>query len=92
MTFSLRRNSDQALPASHTIKVMFNLPADFPFGGVSNVPGILMKQAEQEGQAWNGVQVASWMSQALGRDVHPTRGWEVLRRWGFKQKVPRESE
>lgn len=49
----------------------------------------LMKQAEQEGQAWNGVQVASWMSQALGRDVHPTRGWEVLRRWGFKQKVPR---
>src|SRR5262245_65901094 len=26
---------------------MFNLPADFPFGGISNVPGILMKQAEQ---------------------------------------------
>ena len=25
---------------------MFNLPADFPFGGISNVPGILMKQAE----------------------------------------------
>jgi len=25
----------------------FNLPADFPFGGISNVPGILMKQAEQ---------------------------------------------
>jgi hypothetical protein len=47
MTFSLRRNSDQALPASHTIEVTFNLPADFPFGGISNVPGILMKQAEQ---------------------------------------------
>ncbi|MEA2930495.1 MAG: hypothetical protein QOG38_2923 [Hyphomicrobiales bacterium] len=47
MTFSLRRNSDQAMPASHTIEVMFNLPADFPFGGISNVPGILMKQAEQ---------------------------------------------
>jgi hypothetical protein len=26
---------------------MFKLPADFPFGGISNVPGILMKQAEQ---------------------------------------------
>jgi hypothetical protein len=26
---------------------MFNLPADFPFGGINNVPGILMKQAEQ---------------------------------------------
>src|SRR5216117_2701309 len=36
-----------ALSASHTIEIMFNLPADFPFGGISNVPGILMKQAEQ---------------------------------------------
>jgi hypothetical protein len=47
MTFSLRRNTDQALPASHTMEVTFNLPADFPFGGIANVPGILMKQAEQ---------------------------------------------
>jgi hypothetical protein len=47
MTFSLRRNTDQALPASHTVEVTFNLPADFPFGGIANVPGILMKQAEQ---------------------------------------------
>ncbi len=47
MTMSIRRNTDQALPASHTVEIMFNLPADFPFGGVSNVPGILMKQAEQ---------------------------------------------
>lgn len=47
MTFSLRRNTDQTLPASHTIEVMFNLPADFPQGGISNVPGVLMKQAEQ---------------------------------------------
>jgi hypothetical protein len=47
MTFSLRRNTDQTLPASHTIEITFNLPADFPFGGIQNVPGILMKQAEQ---------------------------------------------
>lgn len=47
MTFSIRRNTDQTLPASHTIEVMFNLPADFPPGGISNVPGVLMKQAEQ---------------------------------------------
>jgi hypothetical protein len=47
MTLSMRRNTDQALPASHTVEVTFNLPADFPFGGISNVPGILMKQAEQ---------------------------------------------
>jgi hypothetical protein len=47
MTWSLRRNADQNLPASHTIEIMFNLPADFPGGGISNVPGVLMKQAEQ---------------------------------------------
>jgi hypothetical protein len=47
MTWSLRRNTDQALPASHTIEIMFTLPADFPGGGVANVPGILMKQSEQ---------------------------------------------
>jgi hypothetical protein len=47
VTWSLRRNTDKALPASHTIEVMFNLPADFPGGGISNVPGILMKQSEQ---------------------------------------------
>src|SRR5579862_278034 len=47
VTWSLRRNTDKALPASHTIEVMFNLPADFPGGGISNVPGVLMKQAEQ---------------------------------------------
>jgi hypothetical protein len=47
MTLSFRRNTDPALPASHTIEIMFNLPADFPFGGINNVPGILMKQAEQ---------------------------------------------
>ena len=47
VTWSLRRNTDQALPASHTIEVMFNLPADFAGGGIANVPGILMKQSEQ---------------------------------------------
>jgi hypothetical protein len=47
MTWSLRRNTDQALPASHTIEILFNLPADFAGGGIANVPGILMKQSEQ---------------------------------------------
>ena len=47
VTWSLRRNTDKALPASHTIEIMFNLPADFPGGGIANVPGVLMKQAEQ---------------------------------------------
>ena len=47
MTWSLRRNTDKALPASHTIEIMFTLPADFSEGGVANVPGVLMKQDEQ---------------------------------------------
>jgi hypothetical protein len=47
VTWSLRRNTDQALPASHTIEIMFNLPPDFPGGGIANVPGVLMKQSEQ---------------------------------------------
>ena len=47
MTWSLRRNTDKALPASHTIEIMFTLSADFPEGGINNVPGVLMKQNEQ---------------------------------------------
>lgn len=46
MTWTLRRNNDASLPASHTIEIMFTLPADAPSGGVQNVPGVLMKQAE----------------------------------------------
>jgi hypothetical protein len=47
MTWSLRRNTDKALPASHTLEILFTLPADFPEGGIGNVPGVLMKQNEQ---------------------------------------------
>jgi len=47
VTLSLRRNTDQSLPASHTIEIVFTLPADSPSGGVQKVPGVLMKQAEQ---------------------------------------------
>jgi hypothetical protein len=58
MTWSLRRNNDPNLPASHTVEIMFRLPPDFPAGGVSNVPGILMKQAEQSrGQPLSGLAV-----------------------------------
>jgi hypothetical protein len=46
VAWSLRRNTDQSLPASHTIEIVFNLPTDTPSGGVQNVPGVLMKQSE----------------------------------------------
>ena len=47
VTLSLRRNTDKALPASHTIQIMFNLPPDFPGEGVSSMPGIFAKSSEQ---------------------------------------------
>jgi hypothetical protein len=47
VTWTLRRNTDKALPASHTVEIMFNLPPDFAGGGIANVPGVLMKESEQ---------------------------------------------
>jgi hypothetical protein len=38
--WSLRRNDDRRLPASHTVEIVFTLPPDFPHGGISNVPGM----------------------------------------------------
>jgi hypothetical protein len=47
VAWSLHRNTDKALPASQTIKIKFNLHADFPGGGIADVPGILMAQVDQ---------------------------------------------
>lgn len=47
VSFVLRRNMDQTLPASHTIEISFTLPQDFPFGGIANVPGVSAKQGPQ---------------------------------------------
>jgi hypothetical protein len=55
---SLRRNDDKQLPASHTVEIVFALPPDFVHGGISNIPGILMKQGETtRGIPLNGVAV-----------------------------------
>jgi hypothetical protein len=45
---TIRRNLDQALPASHTIEIVFDTPPDFPFGEVGSIGGILMKPSEPE--------------------------------------------
>ncbi|MGL4286983.1 MAG: hypothetical protein ACRCVA_11600 [Phreatobacter sp.] len=47
VTLTIRRNLDETLPATHTIEVVFALPRDFQFGGVAEVPGVLMKPSEQ---------------------------------------------
>jgi TIR domain len=46
MRWSLRRNDDKTLPASHTVEVMFTLPPDFAHGGITNILGVLTKQSE----------------------------------------------
>lgn len=47
MSFTVRRNLDQSLPASHTIEILFSTPADFQPGGIADVPGVLMEDTEQ---------------------------------------------
>ena len=42
-----------------------------------------------DGGVWSGPKVAAWMSQQLGRSIHPQRGWEMLRRLTFSLGYPR---
>jgi hypothetical protein len=44
VTWSLGRNTDKGMPATHVVKIIFTVPPDSS-GGIYNVPGILMKQA-----------------------------------------------
>jgi hypothetical protein len=67
VVWSLRRNTDKSLSASHTIEIAFTLPADFPHGGVSSIPGLLMKPSEQT----RGVPLA-------GQSVKVTTGFFLL--------------
>jgi SAM domain (Sterile alpha motif) len=47
MILSMRRNTDKTLPATHTIEMTFNLPADFSGGSIANVAAVVMKQSEE---------------------------------------------
>ena len=47
MSFTLRRNVEQTLPASHTIEIIFTTPPDFSPGGIADIPGVSMDQTEQ---------------------------------------------
>jgi hypothetical protein len=46
MLLTFRRNTDPALPASHTIELLFEVPAGFQPGGIADVPGLLMKASK----------------------------------------------
>ena len=56
--WSLRRNDDKQFPASHAIEIVFTLPPDFPHRGISNIPGILVRQGQTaRGVPLNGVAI-----------------------------------
>ncbi len=58
ITWTLRRDTESNGSTSHTVEIMFKLPPDFPSGGIFNVPGIWMKQAEEtQGTALAGLAV-----------------------------------
>jgi hypothetical protein len=46
ITWSLRRNTDKSLPASHIVEITFKPSPDLSPGSISNVPGMLMKRTE----------------------------------------------
>jgi hypothetical protein len=57
-TIAIRRNLDRALPASHTVDVSFELPANSPSKGVQDMVGIMMKPNEEApGQNLAGTRV-----------------------------------
>lgn len=45
---TIKRNTDNSLPASHIIEVVFSVPADFEGGAIENLQRIAMKRTEQD--------------------------------------------
>jgi CHAT domain-containing protein len=62
LAWSLRRNRDVALPASHVMELRFTVAAEVGAGSVENVPGILMKPSEEA----RGAQLAGLSVKVLG--------------------------
>lgn len=50
-----------------------------------------LQEAPFDGDLWDGPKVAQWMSELLGRPIHPQRGWEYLKAMGLRLCRPRPS-
>ncbi|MCW1838746.1 caspase family protein [Prosthecomicrobium hirschii] len=46
LSLSVRPNTDKSFPASHLIELRFEVPRDFDNKGVSNAPGLILKQLD----------------------------------------------
>ncbi|NJK37734.1 MAG: helix-turn-helix domain-containing protein [Oscillatoriales cyanobacterium RM2_1_1] len=49
----------------------------------------VLQEPPADGDLWDGPKVAAWMSELLGRHVHPQRGWEYLRAMEMRRRRPR---
>lgn len=49
----------------------------------------LRTEKPPDGGLWTAAKVAQWMSEQLGRPLAEVRGWEVLRRLGWRPLRPR---
>jgi DUF2939 family protein len=47
LTMSIRRNLDPTLPATHTMELNFDMPADSATGGVTEMTGVMMKPDQE---------------------------------------------
>ena len=47
LLLSIKRNVDEALPASHVIELVFATPDDFPGGAIANINRFVLKESEQ---------------------------------------------
>ena len=47
LTMSIRRNVDPTLPATHTIELNFDMPADSTTGNVTDMVGVMMKPDQE---------------------------------------------
>jgi transposase len=48
-----------------------------------------LEQPAPDGGLWTGPKVARWMSDKLGRKVHPPRGSEILKLLNYRSYLPR---
>lgn len=50
---------------------------------------IALSFSPPDGGVWNGRKVADWISNAIGRPVRRQRGWDYLKKLGFRLRKPR---
>lgn len=42
-----------------------------------------------EGGIWNSRKAADWISKVIGRPVGRQRGWDYMKKWGYRLRKPR---